>query len=342
MNDFLRLRAIVANNPFDRDLVGQWRGQMLEARTKTSIEQLENCQFLLPYDEHCQRFRQAFLENQGGILADSRVQLQFLPLPFIGSPSADVWYIQINPGASDLDFYEMFNVNRNVKRQIQERLAEAGRRKLQVELGKTHDERKACRLRRKIELCTPDSFEFVSHGEEEANNLVLRQELYLRQFDLSLGHHDFYPLSPCFETCRLRVVRPHIGSRKWWKPALCFGKGDALFRQLFDLSRDVACDLGDSLFVMEYFPYHSGNAHLVRQYRYPEEHPYWRFLREMLAYAVDMGKTILFRSGQERQMLNLDGTNVRVMQNQGSGPQSVYLNGGHFPGVPLQQFPRPE
>lgn len=96
---------------------------------------------------------------------------------------------------------------------------------------------------------------------------------------------------------------------------------DAIFFNVFNSSESITRAIGDKVFVIEFFPYHS--AKFDRRYDYPIDHPYRRFVIEMLRYAVRTGKTVLFRKKSDYEKIGseLVGGNCTVSSN----PNSVWL-----------------
>ena len=271
------LAKVVSQNPFD-EVRESWRLQ-IEKMQHADFNTLCRCSYVLPYDSNNTRFTEAV--TRGRRLNDpSRLRTELLPLPFCGNPHADVWYVQINPRGSEVDYYEFFSVLPALKRTIQERLA--------ASIGGN-----------------PDAYEFLFSGENELHALRARQQLLIDQLDLSREHHDFYPMSWAFRTLRNNFNRTQIGSFNWWRNALCINNPNAIFSDVFlnHEEKEWARVLGDHLFVMEYYPYASNNP--TWRGLYNDSHPYYRFFINMLSYAQNYGKQIVFRSQKDFSLAGL-------------------------------------
>lgn len=286
-NDSKRLADIVGENPF-LDVCEKWAKQM-ECKRNASLSELCADKYILPYDEReLGSHQNEFCDFTRGL------RTALLPQPFIGNPSADYWYIQINPRGSWIDFYDFISCNQDLKVEICQKLAE--------------DER--------VRRCNVTGYEFLKEGDGELEALMKRQELYINQLDLSRETHPFYPMSPAFRTIKNRTSRRLIGSRNWWHSAFCVNNQYALFHDVFVNAREdskIADELGQKLFVMEFFPYASESACVARRIHSQEsyrKHPYCKFVVNMLRYAQDMGKYIIFRSQKELDQLRNFGISI--------------------------------
>lgn len=324
------LAEILDDNPF-LGVQDEWRRRLAQT-TGANLAQLSAQRFVLPYDEHNDAFNAEVRAREEEDL-HSKLRLEFLPVPFIGSPEADTWYVQINPGVSDLDYYDMFSVSPEIKSSVCSLLAHEERSSLQDKLtdgcrkGMLQD--RLDELRHRIDDCTSASF-VLDGGDDENERLEERKRLLIDQLDLRNATSVFYPLKRCFRTL---VASPNerrlSGSYRWWKSALCIGNGDALFAEVFadhaqgdELTRydTIANELGNHLFVMEFYPYHSSS--FDRMDSYSEGHPYLAFVREMLQYAQANGKRIIFRSRND--IVEMMGTHSMAHHVLGN-PYRVYL-----------------
>ena len=85
----MNLETILESNPFTEELVDQWKGQLKDGAKA-------RCGFLLPSDE----------EELG---KDTKIFSQYIPQPFIGSPSAPVWLLNENPSPFESDDVAMLS-----------------------------------------------------------------------------------------------------------------------------------------------------------------------------------------------------------------------------------------
>jgi hypothetical protein len=272
------LIKILEENPF-REVCENWRAKIKERRN-ADFEKLSKDRYILPYDEGKMCVCNA---EELGFCKGLRTAL--LPLPFCGDPQAHYWYIQINPRGNWIDFYDFISCNSDLKKEIQ--------RRLQEDDGL--------------------SIEFCKIGETENIALERRQELYINQLGLYGDSLPFYPMMPEFQTIKNCINRRKlIGSHNWWRSALCVNNPNALFNDVFQEKEnnsfeEKAKKLGRHLFVMEYFPYASEHADIVRNlYKnkdYYNEHPYRKFVVKMLTFAQEQGKKIIFRSKKELDLV---------------------------------------
>ena len=85
----MNLETILESNPFTEELVDQWKVQLKDGAKA-------RCGFLLPSDE----------EELG---KDTKIFSQYIPQPFIGSPSAPVWLLNENPSPFESDDVAMLS-----------------------------------------------------------------------------------------------------------------------------------------------------------------------------------------------------------------------------------------
>ena len=276
-NNEQELIRIVKQNPFN-DVRKAW-GRQLKNLQNADFDMLSRYQYVLPCDRDNPRFVDAV--NRGREQNKSgRLRTELFPLPFCGNPRANIWYVQINPRGSEVDYYEFSSISSSVKRTIQNRLAAS------------------------VGGC-PNSFEFLQNGDEERLALEERQRLLINQLDLSRAHHDFYPLTMAFRTFRNNYNRKRIGSYNWWRNALCVNNRNALFGDVFAnyAEEQWASELGARLFVIEYYPYASENPTWNKLY--DVNHPYHSFFVSMLKYANDNGKYVVFRTKRQYEWAGL-------------------------------------
>ena len=270
-NDINQMKRLLAQNPFNEDVRAEWKKRLEESRN-ANYDELSQQQYILPFDESNPQFMDLVKRGRNNNDPD-RLRTEFLPLPFCGDPKADIWYIQINPRGNDVDLYDFFSISTSLKSRIKEELSRQTGRDI-------------------------DDFRFCKAGEEEKQALLTRQRILIDQLDLSKEQHEFYPLNSAFKTIEHKG-RKLIGSWEWWRSALCINSNDALFYKSFkenDQSK-VPSLIGRQLFVMECFPYASEKQYTWQnEVVYPNEHPYKKFLFEMLEYAQKNGKYIVFRS----------------------------------------------
>ena len=287
------LDRILKENPFLKK-IEQWR-RKLEELANADLETIQRNYFILDGDEQ-------FLDEKYK-KKDTRLYLDLFPQPFIGNPKADIWYVQINPSFSWVDYYDLISINNDLIGDIRRGLV------CQVE-------------KRGI---TENDFVFTA----EANALESqrrRRELLLNQLDLCRTSHEFYVLDESFHTVEYGGTSKVFGSYRWWRKAFCMNRDDAIFFDVFHGSQSIPEVLGDKFFVIEFFPYHS--AKFDRRYNYPSHHPYRKFVIEMLRYAVKTGKTILFRTKHDYETVGMEllGGNCTASSN----PNSVWLTKNCF------------
>lgn len=256
MNDAELLSQILAENPFTTEVVNGWRNQLQRLR-KADYEEVSNASYLLPCDVD-------FIERNR---EQADIKTNIPPQPYIGSPLADIWYIQINPSFSMPDYYDMVSISGDIKAHV-------------------------------VRECGNVNF----HGD---TNLQERQNLLLNQYLLNVdGDYPFYPIAPSFNTLDYNG-RNALGMYRWWMRSLCVNNRDAIFADVFQNGRsqcEKANELGRRFFVLEFFPYHSKQFRVNRD-DYTNS-PYYGFVRRMVDYAMQMNKTILFRSTRECELLN--------------------------------------
>ena len=324
------LAEILERNPFI-GVQDEWR-RILSQSVDMNLGQLSGRRFVLPEDGRNESFN-AEVEERENAGVESRLRLEFLPMPFVGNPDAQTWYIQINPGVSDLDFYDMFSVSPELKGSVRDLLASEERIALQAKLNnairKGEGLAEQTAYQERVQNCHADDFS-LDESESELVRLQARQSLLIEQLDLRNASSVFYPLKRCFRTLRESPnARRLSGSYRWWKSALCLDNADALFSEVFsrhaeadELARidAIADELGGRLFVMEYFPYHSSSFEKIESYG--DGHQYLAFLSDMLQYAQENHKRIIFRSRNDaRAVLGGVTNNVFVLRN----PSRVFL-----------------
>lgn len=280
-NDIDALSRLLAHNPFDNDVRSEWRNKLENSRS-ANYDELCQRQYILPFDANNPQFMDLVRRGRANNDPD-RIRTEFLPLPFCGNPKADIWYIQINPRGNDVDLYDFFSICPLLKDRIKDELS------------------------RQTSLNVTD-FTFCKTGEEEERALVDRQSLLIGQLDLLKEQHEFYPLNSAFKTIEHRG-RKLIGSWEWWRSAFCINNRDSLFYRIFAENEENAISsiIGQELFVLEWFPYASERQHTWQcETIYPTNHPYKRFVVDMLEYAVRNEKSIVFRSRRGFDAMGLE------------------------------------
>lgn len=266
--NIMSLDEILKGNPFDQKLINEWSGRLDEVAQNDSFDwQAYNGRFLLPDDIKA-------YETFGVRKTAEQIYPQFIPQPFIGHPSADIWLLNINPSWFPSDVYAMLNVSKAV-------------RELKWKVCEGHPLLDCCKK------CKPLKFSQSGLGDKEV--LRTRQQILLDQ--LLFKDKTFFPLDKAFDFLDGSTQKDSV--RSWWLRTV-FGasqKNDFPFRK--ELKGKDRTLLRHSLFVLELSPYRSSspNAKFIED-RLTSS--YGLFWRELVRYGLQSRKTIIVRAERNR------------------------------------------
>lgn len=305
MNDLNRLKEILKLNPFAQK-ADVWL-EMLLKNPCASFGEVDRRLFLLEGDEYFADYKD--------VAGDSKLWPQLVPQPFIGDPRADIWYVPINPGFTWSDYYDYCGIGDELKNKVLEELSRSGSAR--------------------------ENFDWVyTSSQMEREMFERRCNLLIGQLRLNIqdssGSLPFYPLDESFNTISKNGRCNSIGTNFWWRTALT-ARGSIFLNppkiRSGEDPNECAKRFGKELFVIEYFPYHSKRADRAH-YNYDATHPYRKFVKDMIEYAVNVGKTILFRSAGEVDSIGINGGNLYLQRN----CQRVWLTRNNFERINEQEI----
>lgn len=255
----MTLKEVLDRNPFNKEVVERWK-QDLDAFNKGDKQRSE-LNFVLDGDLRC-------------VKGDVREKLhtELLPKPFMGHPSAPVWYLPINPSYSDIDLYDNLGICPDCDK----------------ELDTSHEERhRSCQIWNHLDL-----------GRDRVGALVERQRLLLRQLRLE-NDYSFTFLEKVFDTLGDCSDRNDNGGYRWWQRRL-FGRGYRTVTAEYLLKPSSvlpdASLVGGKLFALESFPYHSKRFNV----KYYTSSAYFAFWTNLVKWGIENGKKFIVRARNKK------------------------------------------
>ena len=102
------LNEILKHNPFTKELVDGWKETLAEIANQQNFTGAQGYRFILP----CHKNADFVSRRKAGQHVFST---QYIPQPFIGHPSAPVWFLNQNPNPLDGDVCAMLNVSQSAQ-----------------------------------------------------------------------------------------------------------------------------------------------------------------------------------------------------------------------------------
>lgn len=205
-----------------------------------------------------------------------KLHTELVPKPFMGNPLAPVWYLPINPSYSDADRYD--------------------------DLGVCPD----CGAK-SFQSCSCDIMKWLDKGKDKARCLVSRQKVLLTQLRLNCKS-SFAFLEDVFNTLGECKQRRDNGGYRWWKRRL-FGVESSTADFLLRVAgvEMNATSVGEKLFVLESFPYHSKNFDV----RYYTATDYFKFWKKLVGWGIDNDKKFIVRARNKKFVQLISAANLR-------------------------------
>ena len=256
------LENILKDNPFrDPMLMASWEKELSRLREGERGPCDLDYEFVLEDDRE-------FLNTPHGRkkeLFGKSICTNVLPQPMTGHPQAPIWILLLNPGFCAKDYYDHINVSEKMRRCI-------------VKTGGGE--------------YTDQSFD--KPGPEAKRKLEKRQNLILSDLRAENWPSPFYILDESFETSPEDIA----DGWHWWRKRLRIGKREnSFFPPEFCKNGEEANAVGRCLFVLEAFPYHSGNfpQNIVKPWR-ERQTKYFQFWKRLVQYGLTHKKTIVIRA----------------------------------------------
>ena len=190
-----------------------------------------------------------------GRKAREKLHTELLPKPFMGNPNAPIWYLPINPSYSEIDKYDDLGISPG-----------------------------------KIRSC--DVSEWLDRDKDKAACLAKRQAILLSQLMLN-ECCSFAFLEEAFNTLGDCPSCNDNGGYRWWRRRL-FGATSSSADYLLKTAgvKVDAKSVGEKLFVLESFPYHSKNFNV----KYYTSTAYFAFWKNLVEWGIDNGKKFIIRA----------------------------------------------
>ena len=281
----MQLEEVLSHNPFTEAVVAQWKQDLDEFNRGNKPRSELN--FILDGDMDW-----ASAVNRKG--EKYKVYKELPPVPFLGSPTAPVWLILMNPGYSSIDLYDNLGLC-------------PGCEKTMIWSQKCHGP-----------TCGESDTDWIVHKLNPLHELNERQRILLRQLRLEQDS-SFAFLESVFDVLGDSKLYRGKGGYRWWYGHL-FGKEGRLLQSC---ARD-AQSAGAKLFVLETFPYHS--EHFIDEFYsrdYLSSSAYCDFWKTLIQWGCENNKKFILRP---------DGRNFsRIISETGGLLNSA--NGVHFKNV---------
>ncbi|MDO5318045.1 MAG: hypothetical protein Q4G65_05405 [bacterium] len=198
-----------------------------------------------------------------------QLRYEYPPIPFIGTPEADVWLLLMNPGFSPLDYYNFIDREEGCRRMVDRELKE---KTVPTEWLKRDD----------------------------VDRFARRRDLYAKSLDFSIVEpsQQFYVLDECMDTIE-QVGKKLNGGYNWYGRNLFKGWQDeggnlndsaAFFKASNQAERLRIAS--SRIFDLEFAPYHSINFTKPEDYT---EFAHTQFWESLVKYALTHGKKLIVR-----------------------------------------------
>lgn len=292
------LEIILKDNPFTK-LVGGWQDKLNEIIEKpdflyNSEEPSSQEWFCLPSDETRIRDFNNDLSNEVEWKKNKfRLHPEFIPQPFIGHPSADIWFLNINPSWFASDVFAMLNNKRSVRDLYMTNFKDTpGQPGNGLYLSQNKKQGQGIRIR--------------FNEENDLQKIRERGAIMLSQLLLDYSTTTFFPLNECFNIVSGNEKNTMYN---WWRDII-LGSGSRNANAVFvgrKIINDLKCDhckdkvrkLGQSVFVLEMNPYRSlkpDDKYSFIGYGLSEDNEWGRFWKRLVKYGIMKKKTFIMRA----------------------------------------------
>ena len=250
----MQLEEVLSHNPFTEAVVARWK-QDLDEFNKGNKQRSE-LNFVLNGDR----------DWASAIDREEPVYKDLLPVPFLGSPTAPVWLILMNPSYSPIDLYDNLGLC-------------PGCEKTMICPQKCHES-----------TCRESDTDWIDHKLDPLHALNERQTILLRQ--LRLGQNSSFAfLEKAFDVLGDSASHRGKGGYRWWSGHL-FGKEGRLLQSCAGDAQTA----GGKLFVLETFPYHSEHFHDgFYSCDYLSSSIYWDFWKALIQWGCENGRKLILR-----------------------------------------------
>lgn len=234
-------------------------------------------------EKHVARFNDQLQQKRGRriltakYVENHKLNTECPPLPYVGTPTARVWLLLMNPGYSPLDYYNFVD-------------RDSGRDMIRDSQG----QEKALQEAWLNENDSPDLF-------------CQRQNLYVNSLDFNNSPgHEFYVLDKCMDTVRKQGSSLH-GGYNWYGQKLFKGwndrKGNVKDRGAYFHATTAEQRLAvasQHVFDLEYAAYHSINFTSAKDYK---DFAHTKFWEKLVGYALRTDKILIVRGDELMELV---------------------------------------